>query len=162
MNNQNNQIKHIPPNIGWYLAGFADGEGSFNVSVRKKEDYGIGWQITPTFNVSQKDPTILFLFKKHLRCGKIRKRYNGIMYYEVININSLYNAVIPFFKKFRLLSATKKKNFSVFKKIVEYMHQGKHLTPDGFKEILKLREKLNEGRGRKRKHNLKDILRLEN
>ena len=30
-------LKQIPEKIGWYLAGFSDGEGSFNVSLRKNK-----------------------------------------------------------------------------------------------------------------------------
>ena len=152
------EIKKIPQQIGWYLAGFADGEGSFNVSVRKKGDYGIGWQLTPSFNVSQKDPTILFLFKKHLKCGGLRKRPDGIMYYEALNIKAHHDIIIPFFERFYFLSSSKKTNFSIFKKIVNLMHEGKHLSREGFHEILELRERLNEGRGRKRKHNLEDVI----
>jgi len=37
------------------------------------------------------------------------------------------------------------------------MDEKKHLTSEGLKEILELREKLNEGRGRKQKYNLKDV-----
>ena len=35
--------------------------------------------------------------------------------------------------------------------------EGRHTEPEGIKEILELREKLNEGRGRKRKYNLTDV-----
>jgi hypothetical protein len=31
-------IKNIPPHIGYYLAGFTDGEGSFNISFRPRPD----------------------------------------------------------------------------------------------------------------------------
>ena len=31
-------VREIPPNIGYYLAGFTDGEGSFNVSFRPRDD----------------------------------------------------------------------------------------------------------------------------
>ena len=56
------------PNIGYYLAGFADGEGSFNVSFRKRKDYAMPWKISLCFNVSQKDKVILAMYKKHLQC----------------------------------------------------------------------------------------------
>ena len=38
------------------------------------------------------------------------------------------------------------------------MSNGAHLTHEGFEVIIKLRETLNEGRGRKRKYELKDII----
>jgi hypothetical protein len=34
-----NNISKIPPHIGYYLAGFVDGEGSFHVSFRPRDDY---------------------------------------------------------------------------------------------------------------------------
>ena len=48
-------VKTIPPRIGFYLAGFADGEGSFNVSFRPRNDYSLPWKISLCFNISQKD-----------------------------------------------------------------------------------------------------------
>ena len=151
-------VKQIPLQIGHYFAGFADGEGSFNVSLRKKEDYGIGWQLCPSFNVSQKDPTVLYLFKRYFKCGTLRKRPDGIMYYEVLDIEMLWKRVIPFFQRFHLLSATKKTNFSIFRKIVQLMHEKRHFTHEGFNEILQLREQLNAGKGRKRKYNINDVV----
>ncbi len=34
---------------GYYLAGFADGEGSFNVSFRHRQDYKSPWKISLCF-----------------------------------------------------------------------------------------------------------------
>jgi hypothetical protein len=104
--------KQIPSDLGNYLAGFTDGEGSFNVSFRKRKDYQIPWKISLAFNISQKDPVILSLFKKHLKCGTIRERKDdGIWYYEVNNFNAIQTNVIPFFDQFSFLSAKKKKRF---------------------------------------------------
>lgn len=147
--------KKIPPHIGYYLAGFADGEGSFNVSLRKRDDYRGGWKISACFNISQKDPVILSLFKKHLKCGTMRQRRDGIWYYEVNNLNSICENVIPFFEHFGFLSAKKKNDFSKFKKIVSLIKEGKHLTEEGLKEILAIRDKMNNGG--KRKYSAEEI-----
>lgn len=157
MENKDKWLKSIDPKFGYYIAGFADGEGSFNVSLIKRNDYKKGWKVVPSFNVSQKDIVILALIKKTLKCGKIRKRPDGVHYYEVTNIRALEEKVIPFFKRFRFLSASKKRNFAIFNKIVEAMAKGEDKTKNGFMKILSLREKLNEGRGRKRKYQLQDI-----
>ena len=104
--------RQIPSDLGNYLAGFTDGEGSFNVSFRKREDYKIPWKISLCFNISQKDQVILSIFKKHLKCGTIRKRKNdGIWYYEVTNFTAIQTNIIPFFNRFGFLSAKKKKRF---------------------------------------------------
>jgi len=151
-------FKNIPQNIAWYLAGFVDGEGSFNVSLSKKSDYRSGWQITPSFNVSQRDGTNLFLLKKHLGCGRIKRRQDGIWIFVVENPRVIKEKILPFFRKFRLLSSKGKTNFSIFSQIVEMLDEDEHLTTNGLEKIVKLREKLNEGSGRKRKYNLNDII----
>lgn len=151
---QENWLSQIKPRHGYYIAGFTDGEGSFNVSVKKRSDYQNGWKLSASFNISQKDRVILAQIKKVLECGTLRERKDGIVYYEVTNINSLHNRIVPFFSKFNFLSSQKKKNFRVFKQIVERMHNKEHLKEDGFKEILELRSELNEGAGRQRKYTL--------
>lgn len=149
-------LKDIPSHIGYYLAGFVDGEGSFNVSLRKRKDHSMRWQVILTFNVSQKERAILALLKKYLGCGRLQTRSDGISYYVVSNPTSIIERVIPFFQRFPFLSQVKKKNFSIFQRIAKMMKLKQHLDPEGLKEIIKLREKLNIGRGRKRKYSIKD------
>jgi hypothetical protein len=151
-------LQKIKPEHGYYIAGFADGEGSFNVSLKRRKDYNKQWKIAASFNISQKDRVILAWIKKVLGCGTLRERKDGVVYYEVTNISSLHDTIIPFFKKFRFLSANKKRNFAIFSSIVEIMYNRKHMDPEGFKEILELRERLNLGIGRKRKYTLQDVL----
>ena len=148
----------VPEKVGWYLAGFVDGEGSFNVSLRKKSDYKVGWQPVLSFNVSQREQTILALMKRHLRCGIIKRRKDGLYSFDVTNPNAIQEKIIPFFEKYNFLSTNKKKNFSIFKIIVKLMTEKKHLNPKGFKQLLKLRESLNKGKGRKRKYTLDNVL----
>ena len=151
-------LKQVPERIGWYLAGFCDGEGSFNVSLRKKMDYKVEWQIVLTFNVSQRDITDLALLKRYLGCGRLQCRKDGVRYFVVSNNRSIQEKVIPFFDRFYFFSASKKKNFSLFKSITRLVGEGQHLNPEGLKKIIILRERLNEGRGRKRKYNQKDVI----
>src|SRR3989338_5454049 len=148
--------KKINQNHGHYIAGFVDGEGSFNVSLKKRTDFVGEWKVTASFNVSQKDRVILAFIKKVIGGGNLRTRRDGIVYYEVTNITSLYENVLPFFRRFNFLSANKKRNFTIFSKIVKKMYYKEHLTKGGFNEILVLREQLNWGAGRKRKYNLQD------
>jgi hypothetical protein len=150
--------RRIPDRIGWYIAGFVDGEGSFNVSLRKKSDYRVGWQPILSFNVSQRERTVLALMKRHLVCGIIKQRKDGLYSYDVTNPHAIETIIIPFFEKYLFLSATKKRNFSLFKKIVRLMATKRHLTPEGFYELLRLREKINQGKGRTRKYSMQFVL----
>ena len=142
-------LNEIPRDIGYYLAGFADGEGSFNISFRKRDDYTTGWKVSACFNVSQKERIILTLFKQHLKCGTLRSRPDGIWYYEVNNLNALRENVIPFFWKFNFLSAKKKKDFSTFCKIIKLLEFNDHHSIEGIQKILELRENMNNGGNRK-------------
>jgi len=141
---------------GSYLSGFADGEGSFNISTIKRNDYRYGWKVSLSFNISQKDDTVPKLFKKFLNCGTIRYRKDGICYFEVRKLEDLIETVIPFFKEYSLLSKNKKKVFQIFCKIVKIVESKKHLEKDGMKEILRLRDLILVNR--ERKYSKKQIL----
>src|SRR5207253_9512513 len=119
-------VREIPPNIGHYLAGFPDGEGSFNVSCRPLDDCKSPWRISLCFNISQRDAVILALFKRHLRCGTMRQRHDGVWYYEVNNLAAIVENVIPFFERFGFLSAKKKRDFSKFLQLGQLISQGRH------------------------------------
>ena len=101
--------------LGFFLAGFVEGEGSFNVSLRKKSDYKVGWQVVMSFNVSQKDPTILELLQDEIKCGiiKVRKKDN-LHSFDVTNPKDIIFKVIPYFQKYPLLSFQKRKILQFF------------------------------------------------
>ena len=145
-------------NFGYYLAGFIEGEGSFNISLRKKSDYKVRWQVVMSFNVSQKDPTLLYMLKDRLECGiiKVRKR-DGLYSFDVTNPTDIIQKVIPFFQKYPVYSLSKKKNFVIFCKIAKLMERGQHRNQAGLRKILELREHINEGIGRTRKYGINDV-----
>jgi hypothetical protein len=146
------RIARVPPEIGYYLAGFTDGEGSFNISFRPRQDYPIPWKVSVSFNVSQKDRVILAVFKRYLGCGTLRGRPDGVWYYEVTNLNAIVENVIPFFERFPFLSAKKKRDFAKFKQIVALMKSGAHLTKNGIRQILGIRSDMNDGGKRRYAH----------
>lgn len=144
--------------LGFFIAGFVEGEGSFNVSLRRKADYKVSWQVVMSFNVSQKDPTLLKIIQKELGCGiiKMRKR-DGLFSYDATNPVDIIHKVIPFFERYPVLSVSKRKNFSIFCQIARLMEKGDHRNSDGLRKILILRETINEGKGRKRKYSITDV-----
>jgi hypothetical protein len=145
-------VSQVSPRIGYYLAGFADGEGSFNVSFRKRNDYAMPWKVSSCFNVSQRDRVILALFKQHLKCGTMRSRPDGVWYYEVNNFTALVENVIPFFDRFSFLSAKKQRDFAKFKQIALLIREGRHQTKSGIGEILEIRRDMNDGGAMRRKY----------
>ena len=141
-------VKGIPLEVGCYLAGFTDGEGSFNVSFRPRQDYPLPWKVSLCFNISQRDPVILSLFKRHLECGTMRQRQDGVWYYEVNNLQAILDNVIPFFRRFHFLSAKKKRDFAKFVELAELFRAGRHLSREGIEEVLRIRREMNDGGNR--------------
>ncbi len=136
------KVRLIPPHIGYYLAGFADGEGSFNVSLRPRSDYCQPWKVSLCFNISQRDQVILSLFKRYL---------------EFNNLEAILTNVVPFFRKFRFLSAKKKRDFAKFCQIADMVSRGEHSSEDHIRRILEIRRDMNDGG--KRRYEEAEILR---
>jgi hypothetical protein len=150
-------IETIPADLGWYLAGFTDGEGSFNVStVNRNKDFQTGWKIVLTFNISQRDHSVLHLFRETLGCGTLRDRGDGIGYYDVRRVDDLLKIVIPFFERFPLRSVSKKHQFEVFREIAQCVARGDHHTRQGMEKIFLLRQGVHVAR--RRKYTLEQIL----
>ena len=121
-----------------YLSGFADGEGCFCVTFNKSKRHKFGWDIRPSFSVSQNSDRseVLYLFKSYFKCGTLRPdRSDKTLKYEVRKIADLVESIIPHFRRYPLLSA-KKKDFNIFSEICEKIYQGEHLTKTGFREIV--------------------------
>jgi len=132
-------VSQVPPDIGHYLAGFTDGEGSFNVSFRRRADYAMPWKVSLCFNVSQRDQTVLKMFKEQLKCGTMQARADGVWYYEVNTFTAIVENIIPFFDRFGFLSAKKQRDFAKFKQIARLIQEGRHVSRDGIDEILAIR-----------------------
>lgn len=141
--------EQIPDAIGYYFAGFVDGEGSFHLTFRRRQDYKLPWKVSLCLNVSQKDKVILALLKRHLQCGELRYKSDDVWMYEVNNLNAIRSNVIPFFRRFGFLSAKKKRDFAIFQQMAELMAAGAHLSQDGIHSLLRLRAKMNDGGKRK-------------
>jgi hypothetical protein len=153
-------VSHIPLSIGHYLAGFTDGEGSFNVSFRKRGDYAMPWKVSLCFNVSQRDKVILTLLQKYIGCGTLRQRHDGVWYYEVNNFTAIVENVIPFFDWFGFLSAKKQRDFAKFKQLAKLLQEGRHLSQEGICEVLAIRRDMNDGGAKRRKYSDDSILEL--
>ncbi len=146
----NFNLNEIPIEKAYYIVGFADREGSFNICFRKKDDYLIGQKLSPVFNISQKEKTILTVIKKYLKCGTIRFKKDNVYVYEVDNKNALIHIIIPFFSKYKFLSDKKKKDFSRFLKLVKIVSQeNKSKTYSDIQNVLKLLTEISSTSSRK-------------
>lgn len=125
-------------NIGMYLSGYADGEGSFCVSFSPRPKLKTRVEVRPSFSVSQNGDRreVLDLFVEYFHCGTIRKNSSDKTYkYEVRSLGDLERIIIPHFYAFPLLSA-KQKDFEKFAIICGLMTIKKHTSSVTLKEIL--------------------------
>ena len=134
--------------MGSYLTGYADGEGCFCVSFSKSRRHKFGWEIRPSFSISQNSDRaeVLRIFQERFGCGSIRPdRSDKTLKYETRCISDLTERVIPHFERYPLLSG-KREDFERFAQICRGMQQDKHLTREGFEEIVQLASRVNAGK----------------
>jgi hypothetical protein len=84
-----------------YFAGFVDGEGCFTVSFSPRSTLLIGWEVRPSFSVSQNADRseVLLLMQEYFGCGSIRPdRSDKTLKYEVRCLDDLVEHIIPFFE----------------------------------------------------------------
>lgn len=142
-------LEAIPPDLGHYIAGFVDGEGSFNVPIRRERDRRLPWRVSLSFNVSQVGPEAPALLRATFAAGTIRPRRDGVWYFEITKPDELVDRVFPFFDRFPL-RGPKAQDLAVFRKITALVQSGRHLAPAGIREVLRLRGLMNRGGKRRR------------
>ena len=131
--------------IGAYLTGYADGEGCFCVSFNRSQRHQLGWEVRPSFSVSQNcdRKEVLELYKKHFNCGTIRPdRSDKTLKFETRDLEKLVSKVIPHFETYPLISG-KRKDFEKFKVICLLMKDGVHRTREGFERIVDIAYQMN-------------------
>ena len=94
-----------------YISGFVDGEGCFCVSFQPSLRHRLGWEVRPSFSVSQNADRaeLLFRIQELWGCGFIRPdRSDSTLKFEVRSVNDLVKRVIPHFSEHPLQSSKQK------------------------------------------------------
>jgi hypothetical protein len=134
-----------------YISGYVDGEGCFCISLRPQARIKVGWEVRPSFSVSQNADRVevVDLLPRLFGCGTIRPdRSDRTLKFEVRSLRSLLGAVIPFFEVYPLLSS-KRKDFEIFSEVCRLMAVGAHLNADGIEQIASLLLEMNSSGIRK-------------
>jgi len=147
--NSFNWLDRIPCDLGNWVAGFVDGEGSFNVPIRRERDRGLPWRVSLSFNVSQIGEEAPLRLQQIFDLGTVRGRGDGVYYFEVTKPTDLDARVFPFFERFPLRTP-KRDDLAVFRLITELVLSGRHLSASGIEEALLLRGPMNRGGKRRR------------
>ena len=134
-----------------YISGFVDGEGCFCVSFQPSARHRFGWEVRPSFSVSQNADRaqLLYAIQKKWGCGFIRPdRSDKTLKFEIRNVREIVSKVVPHFRTHPLLSA-KQTDFERFARISELVCEGRHLEPTGLEAIVLLAMEMNPSGKRK-------------
>lgn len=131
----------------YYVTGYSDGEACFHLAIGKNTIYKIGYYVNPGFTITvhKKDRELLTRIQKFfggIGVVKITSRKHMIQF-RVFSIQDL-NIILNHFDKYPLI--TKKcADYLLFKEALEFIKNKKHLTIEGFNEILAIRASINKG-----------------
>jgi LAGLIDADG endonuclease len=134
-----------------YISGYVDGEGCFTVSIAPRATLAVGWEVRPSFSVSQNGDRaeVLYLVQSQFGCGGIRPdRSDRTLKWETRRLEDLLERVIPHFEQYPLLSG-KRLDFERFARICRLMAAGSHRSRQGLIAIVALASEMNPS-GRRR------------
>ena len=141
-----------------YISGFIDGEGCFCVSFQPSVRHRFGWEVRPSFSVSQNADraSLLNQIQELWQCGFIRPdRSDKTVKFEVRTVADLLGKVLFHFDHYPLLSP-KMNDVRRLRHICELMNQQRHLTIEGLTEIVESAVLMNPSG--KRKYSASEIL----
>ena len=134
-----------------YISGFVDGEGCFCVSFQPSRRHRFGWEVRPSFSVSQNADRaeLLRAIQEKWGCGFIRPdRSDKTLKFEIRNVRDLAAKVLPHFRAFPLMSS-KQADFERFARICELVSDRRHLDREDLEEVVRLAMEMNPSGKRK-------------
>ena len=108
-----------------YIVGLVDGEGSFNVRINPDKNRRAKVELKFSLKLRYQDKEILDELQNFFECGNVyiqrdkRKNHTLCYRFEVQNKSEIVEKIIPFFEKNPPRIASRKRDFELFKKIVE-------------------------------------------
>ncbi len=137
--------------LGSYISGFVDGEGCFCVSFHPSRRHRLGWEVRPSFSVSQNQERAepLRILMELWNCGSVRPdRSDKTLKFEIRNVKELVGIVLPHFRAYPMLSS-KQSDFDRFARICEWVLAGRHHELEGIRQIVEVAMEMNPSGRRK-------------
>jgi hypothetical protein len=128
-----------------YISGYVDGEGCFSISIAPRATLAVGWEVRPSFSVSQNGDRaeVLYALQSHFGCGSIRPdRSDKTLKWETRRLDELVGRVIPHFIRFPLLSA-KQRDFERFAFACRLMADREHRSREGLIKVVSIAREMN-------------------
>ena len=142
----------------WWITGFADGESSFHVSVRKNKNYKHGSRVEQRFTLvlHKKDEALLQKIKSSLGVGKICLQGSQRIQLQVQSFKEI-ESVINHFNKYPLITK-KQADLNLIIMVNDIMRRQEHLTQEGLLKILAIKASMNRGLSEKVKLDFPDVV----
>ncbi|YP_008475089.1 hypothetical protein (mitochondrion) [Ogataea philodendri] len=163
-------IPEIKRNIDYikdyWIAGFTSGDGGFYINCNENKPY----YVTFSYIISQKsdDYELLEHIKSYFNCGTLRNytrnttykyvknieqlsieeinqlpfKESIISYYTVKDRNDINTIIVPFFLTYNIIGI-KNNNFNLWVKAIDIVNNNKHLTHEGWAQILEYKYNMN-------------------
>src|SRR2546427_12085105 len=128
-----------------YISGYADGEGCFTVSISPRAKLLVGWEVRPSFSVSQNGDRaeVLHALQAYFGCGSIRPdRSDRTLKWETRRLDDLVGRIVPHFVRYPLLSG-KQRDFDRFALVCRLMADGEHRSREGLVRIIGIARGMN-------------------
>jgi hypothetical protein len=123
-----------PLGADYWLAGFTDAEGSFQVKMLTRPTTR---EVRLNFQIDQKTESILKVVRGYLG-GNVYHRLAQDTYYYGSTSFGVARNVIRYFDNYPMLSY-KHANYLRWRKVYLFVHRGEHLTEQGWDAILKIK-----------------------
>lgn len=133
----------------WFITGFTDGEGCFNIHILKSSSNLIGWQVQARFiiEVNIKDIDLIYKIQKFFSgIGSVSIRKN-VANYSIQGIKDITN-IVNHFNKYPLQSC-KQIDYTLWKNCIKIMLNKKHLTRQGLEQVVSYKNAMNFGQSEK-------------
>ena len=129
-------------NLRW-VAGFVDGEGCFHIGINRLPKRTLGQQVLPEFRVvqHQRDELLLYRLKDFFGFGNVVVNHGDRKEFRVRGLENLQE-IVKFFNQ-NPLQTSKRDDFEIFSKVLQFMKDGEHLKKEGLQKIADLASKTN-------------------
>jgi len=134
-----------------YVVGLVDGEGSFAVHFNRSKRRRA--KVEPKFclKLRAEDRPVLDELCEFFECGKVyiqrdrRPNHCLCFRFEVNNRTDLREKIIPFFLQHPPRFPSKKRDFDLFRQVVELIARKEHLNCEGLEKAMQLAAQMHRG-----------------
>ena len=129
----------------WFVTGFTDGEGCFQLTITRNKNSKIGWHVELCFEIAthEKDKALLEKIQNYLNVGNISKHGSQTFHYRVRSTKDLAK-VIDHFDLYPLITQ-KLADYKLFKEAYDLIINQEHLTLQSLSKLVAIKGSMNLG-----------------